>query len=360
MPDRALVQAVTQLRRRIALAAYLGELARHAAAALLLAGVAALLLRFFFGWTTGHSLAALLLIVPAAATAFWYARRRFVSNTTAATWLDLHLGSTGRVVTAFELATDPSMASIAAADLAQVQALRPRLNWGRLVRPLAPAALFAAAAFLVPVRPSNALAAVPFTMSQLDRVAEKLAALEETVKLDDELRADLEERLSRAKEQGDDAPLSSTFEAIDQLTERIEQEAERAQASLENASESLASDAFSAALQQDVKQAQEIVQSTLQEAARNVRTDNLGLPAELQWLLPPTLAHEGLEGREFPPGVQLDPEQLAKLGKGLGKAFDGKLGELLKSGLIDPAKLRPFTGKLKRHKCDESCRKGGG
>src|SRR5262245_1659256 len=254
MLDADLRRTVSRLQRRISAAAFFGELARHAAVALVGAGVAALLARQFLGWSTARSLLVLLLLAPAIGTAWWFARRRFVSAATAATWLDVKLGASGRYVTAFEIdgAAPPTPPSTTVAEPV------PRLRRGVLLRPLLPALAFAALAFWIPLN-RGAPGVVPPVVSaaQVERIAEKLAALEETVALEPELSAELHERLEHAREQADSAPLASTYEAMDQLAQRITNEAEAAREHAERARAPLESDAFSQALQQDPGHAQE-------------------------------------------------------------------------------------------------------
>jgi len=347
MTDPTLRPIAARLRRRFAAAAWLGECARHGALALVAAGLAALFVRRFCGWSAAQSALFLLSIGPAVATAWWFARRRFVSAATAAAWIDVELGADGRVVSAFELGLD------APHDVHQWSA-RSRLNlrWRLLARPLLPALAFAALALLLPIEGSQAAAMAPALVgSQIERVAEKLAALEETVELKDELRAELHQRLDHVKQQADGAALSSTFEAMDQLAQRIGQEAETARDRIDEARASLESEALADSLAGDPAHAQELLARTLGDLAKGGFGQNL--PEALKQELPQgSLA--------LPDGAKLTSDQLAKLSSDLQAALDGKLANLVKSGLIDPKKLKPFEGKLKRHKCDERCKKGGG
>jgi hypothetical protein len=347
MPDPTLRLSAQRLRRRIAAAAYLGELSRHSALALAGAGLAALVVRRFFGWSAAQSLAWLALLAPAFATAWWFARRRFVTVATAAAWIDVELGADGRVVSAFELG---HAAPHGADRLGRVAA--PRIRWSFIARPFLLALAFAALALLLPIEGPQAAAMAPALVgSQIERLAEKLAALEETVDLKDELRAELQQRLDHTREQADAAPLASTFEAMDQLAQRIAQEAETAREKIDEARASLDSEALANSLAGEPAKAQEILAQTLGDMAKGGLGQNL--PEGLLQDLP-------AGGLALPEGTPLDASQLSKLSSDLRLALDGKLGTLLKSGLIDPKKLKPFDGKLKVHKCDERCRKGGG
>jgi hypothetical protein len=349
MSDPSLRSTVETLRRRIARAAFLGTLARHGAAALVVGSIAALLARMGLGWSSSRALLLLLVVLPAFATAWFAARRRFVSAATAATWLDVELGASGRYVTAFEIAARGN--ATAPALPADLTSRAPRTRWFAVVRPSLPSALFALLALLVPVHFGDAAVVPPAVQtSQLDRLAEKLASLEETVQLDEELRAELHQRLDHTREQADAAPLSSTFEAIDQLSQRLAHEGERASEKIDEAKAELDSDALTRALEKEPAKAQELVAGTLQQLSKD------GLGANL----PPELAQQLPEGMKLPDGAQLDAKELAKLSSELTKMLDGKLAKLLKSGVIDPSKLKPFDGKLKVHKCDEKCRQGGG
>jgi hypothetical protein len=346
MPDAMLQATVARLRRRFATAAYLGELARHAAIALAAAGIAALLARLFFGWPAARAAACLGLVAPALLSAWLRARRTFLSESTVATWLDVQLGASGRWVTAFELAGAPPAA------LRDRPPPLPRLRWRALLGPLAPAATFAGLALLLPISPdASGLAPPAISQRQIERLAEKLAALEETVALDEQLRAELHERLERTREQADTAPLSSTYEAMDQLAQRITEEADQAREQIDEARAELGSDALAEALRADPSQAQELVATTLAEMAQDGLAQ--GLPPELQQAL-------NEDGLVAPNALPIDPAALAKLSKEMLGALDGKLGQLVKSGLIDPSKLRPFQGKVRLHEHSEKCREGGG
>ncbi|MSR47794.1 MAG: hypothetical protein EXS13_12155 [Planctomycetes bacterium] len=230
MGERLLSETIATTRRRFAVAAWLGEWARHGAVAWVVAGVAGLLARRFLDRSWGQAAWLVLLVVPAAATAWLRARHRFVSSATVATWLDVRGGADGRLVTAFELRdTLPQSAEAIAAPAL-------KLRFGLLARPALPASTFFALALWIPLpAAAGALELPKLQASELDRLAEKLATLEETVQLDEGLRAELAERLERAKEQLDSAPLASGFEARDQIEARLEQEATAAQERFEQA-----------------------------------------------------------------------------------------------------------------------------
>ena len=358
MADRSLTRCVAAVRRRLGVAAWLGEWARVGAVALVAAGVAALLARRFLDWSVARSLWFVLLLLPAAAIAAWRARRRLLSPTTVATWLDVQGGADGRWVTAFELDGAPPAASRSFDPDAALDSLR--LRWSLLARPLLPALAFLIVALWLPLpaATTSALDLPQLQAAQLDRLAEKLATLEETVQLDEELRAELRDRLDRAREQSDDAPLASRFEAYDQLATRLEQEAEAAREEIELAQAALASDELSRALSEDAGRAQELLGATLDELAAAGLTQPL--PDELQEALSDALA--GLDGAPLPDGMKLDPATLAALSKQLEGALGTQLAKLVESGLIDLSKLRPFEGKLVEHVCTDACKKkeGGG
>jgi hypothetical protein len=314
---------------------------------LLAAGLATLVVRRFAGWSASSAALLLLAVVPAFATAWWRARSRFVSAATAAAWIDVELGADGRIVSAFELGLDAPQDAHAWSARS-----RPRIRWLWLARPLLPALAFAALALLLPIEGRDASALAPALVgSQIERVAEKLATLEENVELKDELRAELHQRLDRAKEQADGAPLSSTLESVDQVAQRIQQEAETARERIDEARAALETEALSNALSAEPAHAQELLAQTLGDLAKG------GLGHDLPETLKQELPAGGLA---LPEGMKLDPAQLAKLASDLHVVLDAKLAKLVKSGLLDPKKLMPFDGKLRRHKCDERCKKGGG
>ena len=105
--SRSLNDQVRRLCHQAHRAAFLGSLARHLAVALLLAGVAALLLRLLLDVPRAAALWCLLAVVPALFTAWMSSRKRVLSERGAATWLDVHSGSTGFLVTELE-AADPA------------------------------------------------------------------------------------------------------------------------------------------------------------------------------------------------------------------------------------------------------------
>lgn len=354
MHDETFGRTVSSLRRRIAGAAYLGELARHGAGALVVAGAAALLMRLFLGWSALRALGAFALLAPAAASAWWFARRRFVRAETVAAWIDVELAAGGRVVTAFELGTTLSGLAI---DLARASALR--LRWRLLLRPVIPALAFAALAVWIPVHRGVLGASLPAVpMRPIERLAEKLAALEETVELDAELRAELRERLEHAREQADAAPLSSTWESLDQIAQRMAEEAERARERIDEARVQLSSQPFGEARRDDAQDARQQLAQTLEQMAAD------GLATNLPKSLAEALTEAGLPeassaGLALLEGAPLEAAQLANLSKEMLGALDGKLAKLLESGLIDPAKLRPFDVSVKLHECTEKCEGGG-
>lgn len=360
MGVRPLGRTIEEVHRRLRFAAWLGEWARHGAVALAVAAVLALLGRRFLEWPAGTALLLAGLVLPAGATAWWSVRRRVPSAASVATWLDLRLGGGGRCVTAFELGGRG--AALADFDVPGPDAapLALRMRMVPLARPLLPALAFLALVLWLPIPAGGFIPALAtLHAAELERLAEKLATLEETVQLDEALRAELHDRLARAKEQIDDASLASTFEARDQIEARLEQEAAAAQQAIESARAALASDALARALDADAARATEIVAETLADLAQ------AGLDANLPAGLLDALLQAGLErgaapGYDLPHGATIDPELLARLATQLDGALGARLAQLIEAGLIDPAQLEPFDGELVDHECDPDCEEGGG
>ena len=188
----------------------------------------------------------------------------------------------------------------------------------------------------------------------VERVAEKLATLEEQVTLEPELAAELETRLERLKEEVGNP--EQAFEAIDRMEERLGQEGERLSEQIQDARDSLSKASESAA--SDAEAAQKELEKTLGELAKA----GLGkhLPEELQREL-------GGSSLELPPGVQLDPQKIEALSRELGAELARKLDRLGKAGLAKLGKLGK-AGELAKlddfkptgHVCDENCKKKGG
>lgn len=349
---------LAQTRRRFAVAAWLGEWSRHGALALVAAGVVALLLRRFSDAPRSLAALAALLLLPAAGSAWWRARRRFVSAATVAAWLDVRGGADGRLVTAFErdqpiVAPPPEL----------------RLRLGLLARPLLPALAFLALALWIPLPAAAGGLELPqLQADQLDQLAEKLATLEETVQLDEGLRAELHERLERARERLDEGPLeggalASSFEARDALEARLEQEAATAQQGIELAQAGLAADAMARALASDAPRAEELLAQTLADLAQAGLSDRL--PDELKQQLAELgrLDPAQLDGTALPAGASIDSKRLAELAQSaqqLQQALGKQLAKLVRSGLIDLSQLKPFDGKQVVHECTEACSKEGG
>ncbi len=324
--------AAERLRRRANLAAYLGDLFRHGAIALVAAGSLALALRFFaHASRETAALGLVLLVAIAPATAFVAARRRFLSPAGAAAWLDVRSGGTGLLLARGE--SGDARWDSAVAPVGGRVARPPRVRLRALLAPLLPSLAFAIAAFVVPV-PAPRFVVRPLSESLIERLREKLAALEETVDIDPAVEEELEKRLEWLESGAGNARPETAYEAADRFAQRLEAEAAKARASAERALSSLA-----AAARRDEA-------AERSEAAR----------AALEELRASGLATGEMAGLEIPEGLILSEADLAQLARDLSSFLEGPLSTLAGAGLLGA----PGAGELPVpaeffEECDGSC-----
>lgn len=348
--------AAQRLRRRVFAAVFAARTAQFVLFALFACGSAVLLARAAFDVETARAAWLFAPLALAPAFAWWRARKSGLSHNGAVAWLDVHLGAGGALLTRLEHDDARWRGSIERAFERPIALPRARL--ARPLLGLVPALAFAAAALFVELPRAASLPPRRVEVAAIERVEEKLAALEEEVALEPELAQELEARLERLK----DEPGSpeDTFEALDQLDARLNAEGDRLTEELRDAQESLARAADSASLDTDA--AQRELEKTLGELTR------AGLGKELPNEM---LSALGASSLELPPGTKLTSEQMETLARsldgtlseklaqleraGLGKSL-GKLGRPGKAGEL--AKLDDFQPT--EHVCDERCGKQPG
>ena len=307
MGEMAVEQQVEQVRRRVAFAAFSGALLRHGAVVLAAVACLVLVLRLFLRVEPWPALA---LLALAPVTAWLDARRRFVSEQTAAAWLDQASGGTGGVLTALER-PDPRWAREAAAA-------RPgmKLPW---TWPAAGTA-FLAAAFLVPVSdpPEPPLPAVP--QAQLDKLEEQLEALAEVAEMEPEQVEDLQDTLEDLREAT--APNEAALEAMDRVEDQLGDMAEQLQQANERSQEALAR----------ARKSKEMPdRSAMQEALE--RMAEAGLTTELPPELQEALAALD-QGKLNELLQQMDPSQLQQMSQAMLEALENKELRLIEAELI--------------------------
>jgi tetratricopeptide (TPR) repeat protein len=352
-------RALKQVVRRRVLGSSVRALGRHASLALFAAGAAVLVLRTLdphaaapWGWIAAAPLVGAL-------SAFAAGRRSRPTSEAAAAWLDVHGGASGEVVTEAELGAS-DWSRHAAQRIERALAALPRAPWTAALRKALPAAAFALAALWVPL-PELPVGPPPFVAGHaLERVEEKLEALDEQLELEPELAEELRERLERVQEAAEEQRYDATFEALDRLEERLDSEAQEALEAAERAADELAA----AATDPHLDHAQEALEAALKEMRDAGLTK--GLSEEARAALGERL--------ELPPGLQLSSQELAKLARELSGAMGAKLAKLDAARAIDPARLAKLMqarldelGELGEagefdpdHVCDEKCKQPGG
>lgn len=350
---------VACLRRRRLVQRWFELAGTHAQVALFAVGVVALFLRVLGRWESGEAALLLGFAGVAGLTAYASARRRLPSAASAVAWLDVRGGARGQVVTERELG-ESDWSEAARAQLARALAALPPIGWKRELRPVLPAAAFAALAVWVPI-PRAVIGPPPVvTETALEELHEKLETLEETLDLAPEVAGEMAARLERIEDEAASGQPASTFEAIDRLGERLDAEAAEALEAAREASQDLASAASDPSLA-DAQAALESALAGMQEA---------GLGKDLPEAVQNALAPGSLS---LPEGMQLSSAELAALSKELKGVLDQRLARLAAGRLIDPAKLRELKlgagGELvdlsdfeldPEHVCDEECKKPGG
>jgi len=345
------------LRRRVAQAAYVGELSTQLLVALFASGTLVLLARLLLGWELERAvwICSLALVTPF--TAWWRARGRFLSAEGAANWLDVRTGATGIVVTETEVADERWMAR--AEEVLASRRLLPAVR----VQPMTIRSFagvgFALLALLVPIPDAQPLTPANLFDSSLEALHEKLQALEEELEFEDEVAAELEAQLDRLEAEAEQAlNPEATFEAIDQLARRLEQEALEAQAAAQEADEALADAAQAAEQEQAAALSESLARTTeVLELSGMLET----LPRELQESL-------DLSASQAAEGLKLDPAALEELSAGMRGLLETKLGKLAEAGLLEAGtklgKLGESAGlgafQFSQHECDENCKLGPG
>ena len=350
-----LERSLVTVRRRALVSAWFERVGVHLAAVLFAAGAVMLALRVAASWDRASAAWWLALAAVAPLTAWWLARRTVPSVSGAATWLDVHSGASGMVVTERELGAS-SWSESAREHLAEALAQTPRGRVARALKPVLPAAAFCALALWID--PPRVVVGPPpaVATAAIERVEEELRTLQEQVELEPELAAEMSARLEQIEAHADDGLAESTFEALDRLEERIAAEARDAQQRAEQAARDLADVATNPSLAD--------AQASLASALATMQKAGLAkdLPQEATDALQPgTLA--------LPAGAQLSSAELAKLGQALKGALDARIGQLSKAGLLDGKALATLAklGELAKlgdfdptHKCTEECLKPGG
>lgn len=324
-------RVVRRVERRMRALVYTGELCRHLALALFVSGAAFLLGRLLLDLDRFDAAVCFLLAVPAFYTAHRGARRRYLRADTIGAWLDLRAGASGRIVTGLEC---PDAASqVAMHQLLQQGGDRltrlPKVRWGQFVAPLLPAVLFTALALWAPVTPAAlGMPARDMFDSSLRQAAEKLAALEEALELEEDVAAELQDRLERLQDQASTEHPESTFEALDRFAQQLEAEAARAEEAAVAALERLASEDFRQAFHDGV--AEELLEETLQNLT--AAGFDKHLPDALEGLL-------GGQHLQLAEGLSLEPMALEGLSEELLSMLGSRLGELADAGLLQPGEL---------------------
>lgn len=297
-------------------------------------GVAALLARVGLEATWRQAALAFLPLLLVPLGAWVVARRRSLGAPQAAAWLDAETGGAGAIVTASEV-TDSRWRERVDAQLAAAPA-PPGPDFKAAGRQLGLALGFGIAVLVVPVRRVSAGAGTPKGLFEpaIERVQEKLAALDEVLTFAPEEADELAQALERLR---DEARASTdpeaTFESIARLQERLEDAADEALDAAERADEALAEAAARAA--QDA--APEGALAAALEALSASSIDLEALAAKLPEGL--DLSELGLElgagSMALPDGVQLDPELAAALSKELQQLLREQLQALADAGLLD-------------------------
>ena len=347
----SLEHSIKAVRRRVFTAAWFEALATHLALALFAGGTAILIARVALHWDRVPAAWFASLAAVAPVSAWWLARRRIPSRESCATWLDVRGGASGLVVTENELGSS-AWSPRAEERLRRSLDVLPEVDILRTLRNVTPAAAFVALALWI--EPPQVEVGPPPAVADaaIERVEEKLAALEQVLEVEPELAAELDEQLESAKAEAAEGRPESTFEALDRMEERLEDQAQRAEQAAHRAQHELAS----AVGEPNLEDAQAALENALAEMAK----------AGLEKDLPQSLKDELAPGTlSLPEGVQLSSAELAKLAQQMKGTLDGKLGKLAQGKLLDPTAVAKL-GQLSlddfddTHECDENCTKPGG
>jgi hypothetical protein len=322
------------------------------AGALIGAGVIVLLLRAFLD-ASGTDAAPALLFVPLVGLLAWIAAARSAPGREGAVaWLDVSSGGRGTLLAEYELA-DERWRHASEEALTRVGRF-PAAATRRLGTQGVPALGFALACLLVPMPEPEPAVSTAYFEGVADELREKLDALEEEVRLDEDTAAELEERLENLEAEISEGLPEAVFEALDQLESRLEQLALGAREAIETALDEARAAAERANEDPDGA-ASELSAALGKLAEAGLDESKLGeLPEELRELMKNALASEAPSS--------LDPSQFSELGAELSELLDGKLQKLADAGLLDPSNLKKGQlaklSEFKEHECDEDC-KGG-
>lgn len=338
---RNLAASIARVRARIAALVFAHAFLSALAVAALATGIAVLVSRTAFAAEHVDARWSALPIGAAALFGLWRARERRLSASGAAAWLDVRSGGRGDLVHAFE-----------SGDSARPLAITDVLPRARLGRPAAlalAASAFVGLSALVPVPASLFAPSIALQRAEVDRAQEKLATLEEEIRLDPEAAEDLRAQLERLEAGEGLGDLRSAFEALDGAQSALE---EHAQASAEAMEAAL--DGLEAAAGADSAEA---ARDDLERALQELR--KAGVEGDLA---------QKVEARagELALGAQLDAAQGMQLSKEASKVLGEKLAKLAKAGLLKDRKLakaalaRIDPEALKEHVCDERCKKQPG
>ncbi len=320
--------------------------------AMLVAGAAILLARLLgqgraeIAWIPAAAVLAALAIGVARA------RRRPVKAEQIAVMLDLRGGGDGRWLQVWEQRGAPP---------GPVPRSAPRPDFRRIAAGLVPALLFCGLAVLVPVRPlfaADPLQQDPVSALRLDELKELARRLGETVVLEVEFRAEVEQRLESLAQPGaEGGPAGEALrEALDRVEEKLERRAEEAASAWDASQRDLTRTAGEyAAAQREAEAAAEsggggaadALHSQAEAAARLALQENL---ARLQSAGALLRLPEGWEN--LPLATQFEQ---------LGELTAEQLARLAQQGLLDPSQLARWDPAAKpappREQCKE-CRDG--
>lgn len=288
------------VQRRIAIAAFSGELLRHVGVALFGVGALVLVLRLWLreAWWPGLLP---LLVVPL--SAWLVARTRFVSEDTAAAWLDR---GDGRVLTALE---KPDARWLASAD--KTPGMKLPWSW-----PL-PGLGFLALALIVPVSAPPAPPGTGIPDATLESLEDQLEALEEVAEIEEEEVEAIEETLEDLAEASEAS--EANLEAVDATEERLEQMAEELDQAAERAEDALANG------RNGTDPLKESVEKALTEMAQ----------AGLTRKLPPELAEMAAKMDAYNGLPEMSPEQAQAMADALQQALDEGRVRLESAQLIE-------------------------
>ncbi|MCP4807065.1 MAG: hypothetical protein GY913_26525 [Proteobacteria bacterium] len=304
----SIAERITAIRRRVAWAAFGGAALRHAAVALFLSGTAVLVFRL---WLRDAWWPALIPLAVVPLTALVVARARFITDATAAAWLDRAGGGRGDVLTALEKPDPrwPVPASVAAPTLS--------LPW---TWPL-PGAGFLAVAFLIPVSAPPTPPAPAIPEATIEHLDEQLEALDEVAELDEAEVEAIEENI-RDLEKATEAT-EAQLEALDATEDRMGRMAEDLDDAAKRAEDAMAR----------ARDGQAPPEKAMQQALDALQEVGFSLD------LPPELAEKL---KDMPRGEagqaqmsELSAEQMQALGDAIQQAIDQGRVRLESAELIE-------------------------